>query len=158
MNELQELIALSLNAHIHIFDSQTLKQKYSTKLPFCLENVCLAQENDRELYAVGSKSHISLLDAKTLKPIEKITSKYQGCGIRSLTFSNDLLTIGTGVGAVLFYDIRNMKYLESSSNKRFAVLKATKGWVVSIKIDNFIKFELIFDIWMTSIPKNYFQT
>lgn len=142
-HKFSELIALSLNAHIHIFDSQTLKQKYSSKLPFCLENVCLAQETDRELYAVGSKSHVSLLDAKTLNPINKIPSKYNGCGIRSLSFCNDLLTVGTGVGAVLFYDIRAMKYLENTSNSLFTALKATKGCVYPDEI--FQEFLLHFE-------------
>lgn len=121
---MQELIVLSLNAFLHVFDAQTMSQKYSTKLPYCLENVCLAQELDREVYAVGSKSHITLFDARTIQPTNKIVSTHNGAGIRSLSFCNDLLTIGTGVGAILFYDIRAMKYLQNK-------LKATKGWFVS---------------------------
>lgn len=88
---------------------------------------------DLNLYAVGSKSHVTLLDTRFLTPIKpsgKILSKNSGSGIRSLSFDNELLTIGTGVGTVLFYDVRAMKYLESIV-KSDSILKASKGYVVS---------------------------
>jgi hypothetical protein len=54
-------------------------------------------------------------------------------GIRSASFQGNVLTIGTGVGILLFYDLRAGKYLESSINSSRTVhLKASKGWVVSI--------------------------
>ena len=53
-------------------------------------------------------------------------------GIRSASFQGNVLTIGTGVGILLFYDLRAGKYLESSINSSRTVhLKASKGWVVS---------------------------
>ncbi|XP_054159330.1 DDB1- and CUL4-associated factor 12 homolog isoform X2 [Oppia nitens] len=138
----EEMVVLSLNAQIHLFDSQTLNQKFSRILPYCLENVCLTQQTDRNIYAVGSKSHVSILDTKTLTPINKVLSKSQGSGIRSLSFCNELLTIGTGDGEVLFYDIRAMKYLESI-NKHYSRLKASKGFVYTDEIfsDLFIQIQ-----------------
>ena len=57
-------------------------------------------------------------------------------GIRSASFQGDVLTIGTGVGILMFYDVRAGKYLESKINStRTVVLKASKGWVVRIKFN-----------------------
>lgn len=54
-------------------------------------------------------------------------------GIRSLSFQDNVITIGTGVGVIMFYDIRAGKYLESSINSsRAVVLKTSRGYVVSI--------------------------
>lgn len=53
-------------------------------------------------------------------------------GIRSASFQTDTLTIGTGLGMIMFYDLRANKYLESSINStRTVVLKASRGYVVS---------------------------
>lgn len=84
------------------------------------------------LYAVGCRSYTILLDARTLQTIKKITSRYSGCGIRATSFEGNLLTVGTGLGMLLFYDIRAGKYLESSVNaSRTVALKCSKGIVVS---------------------------
>jgi WD repeat-containing protein 40A len=126
-----EIIALSLNAQLHIFDGQTMKQKYSKKLPFYLENVCLAQELNYGLYAVGSKSNITLVDCRTLIPSSKISSRHHHSGIRSLTFSDHLLTIGTGVGAINFYDIRAEKFMMNRvhGNEGHVELNSTRGFI-----------------------------
>lgn len=104
-------------------------QRYSRKLPFSMENVCLAVHEDYGLYAVGSKSHTSLMDARTVQCVRKILSKYSGYGIRSTNFYSTLLSIGTGQGTVMFYDLRAGKYLESQVNSaRSATLKSSTGW------------------------------
>jgi hypothetical protein len=60
-------------------------------------------------------------------------------GIRSASFQGNVLTIGTGVGILLFYDLRAGKYLESSINSSRTVhLKASKGWVVSLHISTLV--------------------
>nr|CAD7255864.1 unnamed protein product [Timema shepardi] len=125
----QEIAALSLNGYIHVWDAETFKQKLSRKLPSCQENVCLAVQ-DEGVYAIGCRSYTLLLDARTLQAIKKISPRYSGCGIRSASFQGNLLTIGTGVGILLFYDLRAGKYLDSSINSsRTVVLKASRGWV-----------------------------
>lgn len=64
--------------------------------------------------------------------VKKIASRYSGCGIRSASFQENILTVGTGLGMLMFYDVRAGKYLESSINSaRTVVLKASKGYVVS---------------------------
>lgn len=64
--------------------------------------------------------------------VKKIASRYSGCGIRSASFQENILTVGTGLGMLMFYDVRAGKYLESSINSsRTVVLKSSKGYVVS---------------------------
>lgn len=129
-----EIVALSLNAKIHLFSADTLQQKFTRALPYSQENVCLAQSPDSKLYAVGSKNHIFLLNTNTIEINKKIPSLYPHSGIRSLSFSNELLTIGTGNGHVLFYDLRKDRYLanEGSQEKNHSDLCTSKGYVVSI--------------------------
>lgn len=93
----KEIAALTLNGYIHVFDAETFKQTISRKLPSCQDLVCLANQ-DGGPYAIGCKSYTLLLDCRTLQPIKKITSRYNGCGIRSASFQGNLLTIGTGLG------------------------------------------------------------
>lgn len=125
----KEIAALSLNSYIHIWNAETFKQKLSRKLPSSQENVCLAVQ-DSGLYAIGCRSYTLLLDCRTLQPVKKVSSRYSGCGIRSASFQGDVLTVGTGLGMLMFYDLKAGKYLESSINSsRTVVLKASKGYV-----------------------------
>lgn len=67
-----------------------------------------------------------------IQAVKKIASRYSGCGIRSASFQDNILTVGTGLGMLMFYDVRAGKYLESSINSaRTVVLKASRGYVVS---------------------------
>ncbi|XP_076037382.1 DDB1 and CUL4 associated factor 12-like protein isoform X2 [Oratosquilla oratoria] len=128
--KLTEIVAVSLNAFIHVWDANRFTQKMSRKLPHALENVCLTKREDCSLYAIGSKSHTSLLDPRTLQHVRKVHARVTGCGIRSVSFHGDILTIGTGIGTIMFYDMRNGKYLESTMNSgRAVLLKCTNGWV-----------------------------
>ena len=51
-------------------------------------------------------------------------------GIRSLSFTKDIITIGTGTGLVMFYDVRACKYLESVCGHP-CQLAIGPGWLVS---------------------------
>lgn len=130
--EYKEIAVLSMNGYIHLFNAETFSQKLSRKLPNCQDNVCIAYQ-PQGLYAIGCRSYTLLLDPRTLQAVKKIASRYSGCGIRSASFQGNVLTIGTGLGMLMFYDIRMGKYLESSINSsRTVVLKASRGYVVSI--------------------------
>lgn len=59
---------------------------------------CLLYSQESGVYAIGCKSYTLLLDARTLQSVKKITSRYNGCGIRSASFRGHMLTIGTGLG------------------------------------------------------------
>ena len=62
------------------------------------------------------QAHTDLLDSRTLQPVRKIPSRNSGCGIRSVSFKGNILTIGTGIGLMLFWDLRACKFLESTMN------------------------------------------
>uniref|UniRef100_A0A1B6DPS3 DDB1- and CUL4-associated factor 12 beta-propeller domain-containing protein n=1 Tax=Clastoptera arizonana TaxID=38151 RepID=A0A1B6DPS3_9HEMI len=128
--EAKEIAALSLNGYIHIWSAETFTQKISRKLPSCQDNVCIAVRDNGSIYSVGCRSYTLLLDSRTLQAVKKISSRYSGCGIRSVSFQGNTLTIGTGVGMIMFYDVRAGKYLESSINSnRTVVLKSSRGYV-----------------------------
>ena len=74
-----------------------MKQVMSKRLPHTMENVCLSTDEECQLYAVGSKAHTDLLDSRTLQPVRKIPSRNSGCGIRSVSFKGNILTIGQSV-------------------------------------------------------------
>lgn len=130
----KEIAVISCNGYIHIFNAETFSQKLSRKLPNCQENVCIATQAQAQgnngLYAVGCRSYTLLLDPRTLQATKKIASRYSGCGIRSASFQDNILTVGTGMGMLMFYDLRAGKYLESSINSsRTVVCKASRGFV-----------------------------
>jgi len=126
----QEIAVVSLNGYIHCWNALRMKQVMSKRLPHTLENVCLSTDEECQMYAVGSKAHTDLLDSRTLQSVRKIPSRNSGCGIRSVSFKGNILTIGTGIGLMLFWDLRACKFLESTMNSNRAVtLKASRGWV-----------------------------
>ncbi len=103
--------------------------------------------SDNNIYAIGSASHVQLLIAdngKSLLPpifIKKdignfpllqilFFSNFNLLGIRSLNFKNNILSIGTGQGTVLFYDLRSLQFL-NNENKEQLRLQSTSGWIVS---------------------------
>jgi len=129
-NRSSEIAVISLNSYIHCWNALTMRQIMSKKLPHTLDNCCLTTDDECQLYAVGSKSHADLLDSRTLQSVRKIPSRNTGCGIRSVSFKGNILTIGTGTGLILFWDLRACKFLESTINTNRAVqLKASRGWV-----------------------------
>ena len=66
-----------------------------------------------------------------LQKIRALPPRNSVCGIRSVSFKGNILTIGTGQGIMHFWDLRAGKYLESTMNSNRAVsLKASKGWTV----------------------------
>ena len=124
----QEIAVVSLNGYIHCWNALKMKQVMSKRLPRSQENVCLSADEEHQMYAVGSKAHTDLLDSRTLQSVRKIPSRYQGCGIRSVSFKGNIITVGTGIGLMLFWDLRACKFLESNLNTRVQ-LKASRGWV-----------------------------
>ncbi|XP_057380840.1 DDB1- and CUL4-associated factor 12 homolog isoform X1 [Daphnia carinata] len=128
-----EIAALSLNGYIHLWKADTFKQMGSQKLHHGTENVCLGYHDERNLYAVGSRSHTTVLDARSLQPIQNknIASPYPTCGIRSVSFRGDILTIGTGTGSILFYDLRSSKYMLFKDTTKEIVFKTSTGWVAA---------------------------
>ena len=52
-------------------------------------------------------------------------------GVRSLSFRDNVLTIGTGLGSILFYDLRAQKFLERPDNTP-CHYKVGNGFLVSL--------------------------
>jgi len=125
----QEVAALSLNAHVHLWDAQTFTQKRSQRLIHARENVCIAVCKDLGLYGIGSQSHITFIDSRSFKNTQTIVSEQRGCGIRSLAFRDDIVSIGTGAGAIYFYDLRAGKYLELNCGHSYS-LSVGEGWLM----------------------------
>lgn len=100
----------------------------------------------------------------SLQAVKKVSSRYSGCGIRSASFRGEVLTIGTGLGMLMFYDLRAGKYLDSSINSsRTVVLKTSRGYVVSNEIaqdyvstNQFIHSSPMKNTWITSKTWNMF--
>ncbi|XP_052100678.1 DDB1- and CUL4-associated factor 12-like [Mytilus californianus] len=125
----KELGVLSLNAYFHIWDVESFSPVSSRKLFHSRENVCMAVSIDKTMYAVGSQSHINLVDPRSPNTLTTVISKYRGGGVRSLSFKGDILTIGTGVGHVLFFDVKGGKYIETECGD-VCSLKVAKGWLL----------------------------
>ena len=51
-------------------------------------------------------------------------------GVRSVSFQEEIITIGTGVGQILFFDLKAGRYLESGCGHS-CTLDLSKGWLVS---------------------------
>ncbi|GFR87123.1 DDB1- and CUL4-associated factor 12-like [Elysia marginata] len=123
---------LSMNAKFHFWDIETFNQLESVDLPWRRENVCMASSEDLGVFAVGSQSYVTLIDqrcsgASRCNPL-KIPSSHGERGIRSLTFNQSIITIGTGDGRVLFYDTRaaDFLHLQNGSN---CELRVGVGWL-----------------------------
>lgn len=132
-----ELAVLSLNAYFHIWDVHTFQMCYNRKLQYSKENVCMCVSKPKTLYAVGSQSHVNLIDPRSKNLLTTIISRYRGGGIRSVSFREDVITIGTGAGHVLFFDLRAGKYLESGCGHS-CTLSLGKGWLQHD--DNYMDF------------------
>lgn len=124
-----EIAALSLNAYLHLWDVQTFTQKAHKKMIHNRENVCMTLHEDRNLYAVGSQSHVTMLDPRSNGKQRAIISKLRGCGIRSLKFNEDVLSIGTGSGIMYFFDIRASSYLELTCRHPCNLVMGS-GWLL----------------------------
>ena len=133
-----EIAAISMNSAFHYFDIRRFEQKYTKKLSPLKENVCLTLNDDYSIYAIGSASHVQLLDANNAKPLTEPIFVKKDIGIRSLHFRNSILSVGTGTGTVLFYDLRANKFLCNSPdfmdtagvNTDPYKLHTTGGWIL----------------------------
>lgn len=117
----KELAVLSLNAYFYLWDVETFTARSYRRLFHTKENVCMCASKERTMYAVGSQSHINLVDPRSPNTLTTIISRYRGGGVRSVSFCDDVLTIGTGVGNILFFDIKAGKYLECDCGHTFTM-------------------------------------
>eukprot|EP01135_Chromosphaera_perkinsii_P000703 Nk52_evm15s150 gene=Nk52_evmTU15s150 len=113
--ETRELVTLSADTFVKIWDVSQMKPKTAVSLFHSNEAVCVASHTARNLYAVGSQTHISFIDPRVKQVINSVESLDGGWGVRSLSFRNSIVTIGGGLGRVSFYDMRRFGYLNLST-------------------------------------------
>lgn len=101
-----------------------------TSLAHFCENVCIQWDSDStHLYAIGSRSHVTFVDCRE-SAHWSVSSLDPNCGVRSLAFNQQLLSVGTGAGHLYFYDLRARGWLHTSNDK-LCSLTASSGWLVS---------------------------
>ena len=119
---------VSLNGFIHCWNAVRMKQVMSKRLPHTMENVCLSTDEECQLYAVGSKAHTDLLDSRTLQPVRKIPSRNSGCGIRSVSFKGNILTIGQSPPTLRTLHAHQILF---RNRHRSDALLGPEGWQIS---------------------------
>ncbi|XP_077001250.1 DDB1- and CUL4-associated factor 12-like protein 2 [Tamandua tetradactyla] len=114
----QELGAVSLDGYFHLWKARsTLTRLLSVRLPYGRENVCLTYCEELSAFAVGSQYHVSFFDPRQHQQnIRPLCSRDGGTGVRSLSFYQHIITVGTGHGTLLFYDVRAQKFLEERAS------------------------------------------
>lgn len=104
-----EFGALSPNGAVSIWDIKNFTLKRRFKPNAYHTNVCMAKLPGKRMYAIGSEDHIELLDPRT-KAANFLFTK-RGCGVRSVSFLGEVMTIGTLTGAIYFIDLRNRRVI-----------------------------------------------
>ncbi|XP_071492770.1 DDB1- and CUL4-associated factor 12-A-like [Diadema antillarum] len=128
----KELASLSSNGFIHLWNLERGFRKIVTRrLPYCEENVCIALDDDLSLYAVGSQSHVSFLDARSGRHVVSVHSREKGSGVRSVSFRDAVLTVGTGQGALMFFDLTAGRFVETEVKGKTQPMRlcAGPGWL-----------------------------
>ncbi|CAH3026306.1 unnamed protein product [Porites evermanni] len=136
----QTLVSLSALGYVHLWDMNTCQAKSTMTLKYPDETVCLALEKDNMLFAVGSQSHISFYDVRCGKAVGFISSSDRGAGVRSLSFRDLLLTVGTGLGSLFFFDMRTCSFLAHRNTDQMLCYRSGKGWLRDLG-----QFDYIFD-------------
>ena len=55
---------------------------------------------------------------------------FQYIGVRSLSFRDLLLTVGTGLGSLFFFDMRTCSFLAHRDTDQMLCYRSGKGWLV----------------------------
>ncbi|TPX32075.1 hypothetical protein SmJEL517_g04738 [Synchytrium microbalum] len=103
---------LSTDGFVKIWDASVLTPISSVPLYHTQETVCLAADTKRNLYAVGSQSHISLIDPRVGSLVHVLDSCDETWGVRSISMERDMVTVGGGLGRISFYDLRAQRYMD----------------------------------------------
>ncbi|XP_066271195.1 DDB1- and CUL4-associated factor 12-like [Branchiostoma lanceolatum] len=134
----EEVVGLTSNGYLNVWNVNGKRCKngyltsvgevFSAAAPFARENTSLTLDPERGLFAVGSQSHVSFLDAATMKHVLNVPSKDKGTGVRSISFRGDVVTMGTGAGSLLFYDVRARRFLDCNCGMTLR-LRSGDGWL-----------------------------
>lgn len=139
-SENTEVVTLSLagqsseRSQLRFYDPIITAQKTQIDLPESPEYVCMAQNPGHRLYGVGSKALITLVDSRDGRNVKKIPTTSATCihhNIRSINFSENVCSVGTGSGRILFYDLRKNDFFRSiNPMEDFTFLTCSPGFTV----------------------------
>ena len=130
----QQAASLSSDGYVKLWDTHTSHSTSTVALFHTSELVCMAQDSQKSLFAVGSQSHIELVDPRSSSVIHNITSLDEGWGVRSLLVEHGVLMVGGGMGRISFYDLCAQKYLDwsptySPNDNPISFLQSSQGWL-----------------------------
>ncbi|GJJ78816.1 DDB1- and CUL4-associated factor 12 [Entomortierella parvispora] len=126
-----QLMTLAAEGYVKLWDRENYNSIMTLKLIHSAETVCLTSNTSANLYAVGSQSHISVVDPRSSSVVHVADSCDEGWGVRALNFKSHIITTGGGFGRIGFYDMRAQKYLdgfENGATKRH-YLDIGSGWL-----------------------------
>jgi len=130
-NVRMDQIAVLTPGHLHCLDAgrlETVMETALTHVGYPRDNICLAIDEECQLYGVGSKGHINLADTRTLQVVKEIPLGNPDCVTTSFSINGNLLTIGTSQGSLLFWDIKADKFLQTAGDKLPVSLTASECW------------------------------
>uniref|UniRef100_A0A914XDF3 DDB1- and CUL4-associated factor 12 beta-propeller domain-containing protein n=2 Tax=Plectus sambesii TaxID=2011161 RepID=A0A914XDF3_9BILA len=136
----------SLSSHMCVIDSATFQKKGKTKVldsSEFSETVCMCHSSDERCLALGSRAHFTVFESDSLRPVvdvrlpdplRDIAAHYPGLapsGVRSISWRGPVITMGTGGGELLFFDIRMSRFLECSGHscRQNVTLRVGGGWL-----------------------------
>ncbi|KAG0207863.1 hypothetical protein BGX28_001012 [Mortierella sp. GBA30] len=127
----KELMTLNTDGYVKLWDRESFSLTSKMKLVRQTETVCLTSNPDANLYAVGSQSHISVIDPRISNIAHEIDSCDQSWGVRALDFKSHIITSGGGFGRLGFYDLRAQRYLDGfeSGDGRMSYHEIGSGWL-----------------------------
>ncbi|KAG0289448.1 DDB1- and CUL4-associated factor 12 [Linnemannia gamsii] len=111
-----QLMTLTTDGYVKLWDRESYIQISKLKLLRSTETVCLASNADANLFAVGSQSHITVIDPRTSGLVHETDSCDEGWGVRALDFKSHIITTGGGYGRIGYYDLRAQRYLDGFDN------------------------------------------
>ncbi|XP_058515118.1 DDB1- and CUL4-associated factor 12-like protein 2 [Ochotona princeps] len=137
----QELGSVSLDGYFHLWKAQSnLSRLLSIRMPYFGGNVCMTYCDELSLYAVGSSTYVSFLDPRQPQNnFWALPCREYGTSVCSMSYNQDIITLGTVHGSLFFYDVRAKKFLEDSreighdssagSGRRMLKLTCSRGWI-----------------------------
>ncbi|KAL2919634.1 hypothetical protein HK105_200547 [Polyrhizophydium stewartii] len=109
----RQAFTLSSDGSVKIWDAAARSCDVVATVPLyhTSETVCLSLDYRHHLVAVGSQSHISIIDPRVGGIVHIFESRDEGWGVRSLCANGDIFAVGGGLGRISFYDMRAQQYL-----------------------------------------------
>ncbi|KAF9910861.1 hypothetical protein EC991_005324 [Linnemannia zychae] len=131
-----QLMTLTTEGYVKLWDRESYIQISKLKLVRSTETVCLTSNADANLFAVGSQSHITVIDPRTSGLVHETESCDEGWGVRALDFKSHIITTGGGFGRLGYYDLRAQRYLDGFDNgqstRRYQDIGS--GWLHSVDL------------------------